>query len=209
MQIPKALSSGIVIDVLAPDLSRIDIYEDIAMPLAKLARFDGQTPGRKYCVAQHCVIGADTLLRETRDHELALAFLLHDAHEAFIGDITTPTALALAAFAGNEVTRSLRALKSMLDVQIFKRADLPFAFSHKEAVRDMDARMLNAERKCFLRSSIPDDHWPEEVRNAKPVSSRFIKWGTVKAANEWFARYMSFGAIIDGMREAAAIEAAA
>jgi hypothetical protein len=202
MQIPKALSSGIVIDMLAPDLSHIDIYEDIAMPLGKIARFDGQTPGRKYSVAQHCVIGADALLRETHDHGIAFAFLLHDAHEAFIGDITTPTASVLSALAGDSFPRALRAIKGMFDAQIYKLAGFELTIAHKQAVSEMDARMLNAERQWLLRPSIADSHWPDDVRSAKALPVRPVKWGTVKAAEEWFGRYLSFSAILDGIREA-------
>jgi uncharacterized protein len=78
--------SGVYIDLLNPN--KKDIYaEDIAISLAHLNRFNGHTY-TPYSVAEHSIAVCRQLLRRTQDKELALAGLLHDAPEAYLGDIT-------------------------------------------------------------------------------------------------------------------------
>jgi hypothetical protein len=63
--------------------------EDIAFGLAHINRFNGAAGG--YSVAQHSVNCVD-LLRATKRYTplLAMATLLHDAHEVVVGDIIRP-----------------------------------------------------------------------------------------------------------------------
>jgi 5'-deoxynucleotidase YfbR-like HD superfamily hydrolase len=79
--------SGKRVDLRNPDPASIDI-EDIAVALSRIPRFNGHTRHfYSYSVAQHSVIVADML---DWDRETRLRGLLHDAHEAYIGDIVTP-----------------------------------------------------------------------------------------------------------------------
>ena len=77
---------------LDPFNAKDDIcIEDIAHALANINRFNGATK-RPISVAQHSVfvarlIGDSYSLLET-DHELGLQGLLHDASEAYLGDVT-------------------------------------------------------------------------------------------------------------------------
>lgn len=92
-QILVDTSSGRVIDLLELKPEQIE-FESIAHSLSQQCRFAGHT--RKfYSVAEHCynlsivVAGAEKL--EQPDLSLAvLAILVHDAAEAYIGDIITP-----------------------------------------------------------------------------------------------------------------------
>ncbi len=76
-------STGKMIDPFAMKLEDLNISE-IAHSLALLNRFVGHTR-EPYSVAQHSVMVSS--LCEPRD---ALAGLLHDASEAYLGDVATP-----------------------------------------------------------------------------------------------------------------------
>jgi hypothetical protein len=64
------------------------VIEDIAVGLAYLIRFRGMT-GKTYTVAEHSVLCAKHFLN-LGDIPTARAALLHDAHEAYTGDIVSP-----------------------------------------------------------------------------------------------------------------------
>lgn len=75
--------TGKRINLLNPQPEDIDI-NDIATGLSRIVRFSGQ---RRHCVtvAEHCVNGSFAVPDEHK-----LAFLLHDASEAYLGDIHGP-----------------------------------------------------------------------------------------------------------------------
>ena len=88
----QRMLSGRRLDLLDPSPLDIEI-EDIAHGLARVARWNGQTPGAHiFSVAQH------SLLVEAIAHNLKpdlaarwrLAMLLHDAPEYVVGDIISP-----------------------------------------------------------------------------------------------------------------------
>ena len=84
MNIPAVSTrSGRRVALLNPSPAQI-VIGDIAHGLAHQCRFNGQT-NRFYSVAQHSVLVASILPRELR-----LAGLLHDASEAYLGDIVQP-----------------------------------------------------------------------------------------------------------------------
>lgn len=63
--------------------------EDITWALSNLCRFNGHLDCF-YSVAQHSVHVADRVFEETKDRRQALLGLLHDAHEAYTGDVVRP-----------------------------------------------------------------------------------------------------------------------
>ncbi len=215
---------GRPIDLLAPDLTAIDVAAEIAWPLAGLARFAAHQETNEpearqpiWSVAQHCVVGADAVFAETGSLASALAFLVHDAHEAFIGDLTTPVANALEdhvetvvkfvfgldaatrirdAFGQGAAAAAITGLRTRLDRRIHALAGLPVDLpaAMMAIVRDMDLRMLDAERRQILgpvRMAPGEGIWPAAVRQAKPVRLRgpLRPWPRHKAATEWMTRW--------------------
>lgn len=77
------LASGALFDIVDPEGSDFTL-QDIAHGLGRVCRFAGQT-NRFYSVAEHCFHVARLV-----PVELGRIALLHDASEAFIGDVTRP-----------------------------------------------------------------------------------------------------------------------
>jgi 5'-deoxynucleotidase YfbR-like HD superfamily hydrolase len=80
--------SGAKFDFSAPDASAVNIA-DIAHSLSQTCRFGGHTE-RFYSVADHCVNACDLLARDGHNRDTVAWGLLHDASEAYVGDIVTP-----------------------------------------------------------------------------------------------------------------------
>lgn len=109
-------ASGIKFNILKPDLASIDI-EDIAHHLSQLGRYNGACP-KLYTVGEHCVRGARYLKKVNADPKLQLAFLLHDAAEAYIKDMPTPLKVEMPGYqkAESVVADSIMDVFGVLDV---------------------------------------------------------------------------------------------
>jgi len=81
-------ASGVSFWPLEPRAKDIKI-EDIAHALANLCRFNGHTK-EFYSVAQHCSIMARACEATGGDPETCFALLMHDAAEAYMGDMIRP-----------------------------------------------------------------------------------------------------------------------
>lgn len=190
-------ASGSAFDLLDPRPEDVHFAVDVAEALARIARFTGHVRSGPYSVAQHSVIGADALFAETHRPELAAAYLLHDAHEAYVGDIATPIAQALAQWAlaammcGDTAVRDgLRDLKARIDKAIHRAAGMawPLPAEIRAKVKLMDLRMLATERRHLLGPSpMP---WAVAIETAEPVPLRgkLTVWPWPKAAEEYRIR---------------------
>jgi len=83
--------SGVLIDVFDPNPNDI-VIEDIAHGLAMRCRFGGHTQSF-HTVAEHCIHICDMV-----PDRLKMQALLHDASEAYIGDMPTPIKKNLPVF---------------------------------------------------------------------------------------------------------------
>ncbi len=77
-------------DAAGTEIGTIHLF-DIAHHLSRIARFNGATrnPGFPYSVAQHSML-VEALMPVTSSVPARLFALLHDAHEAYLGDLTSP-----------------------------------------------------------------------------------------------------------------------
>lgn len=145
--------SGREINLLAPDPANISI-RDIAVQLSRIARFNGAT-AIPYYVAQHSVFVAaiaSTLGASPREQFLAL---MHDAHEAFIGDVTRPVLRALAD-AGDVKFADLR---WRMDKAIFWTFGIRFE-GMPEVVRTADEIALATEWRDLMPGHCPSSFRP-------------------------------------------------
>lgn len=78
--------SGGFFDLADPRSEQVK-FGDIAYALARIPRFVGHTLGEPYSVAAHSIWIAEYLLATTGRADIALHGLMHDAHEAYMGDI--------------------------------------------------------------------------------------------------------------------------
>lgn len=116
--------------------NNIITLHDVAHGLAKQCRFNGQID-RFYSVAEHSI-----LVSRLVPKKLAIYGLLHDAAEAFLGDIVTPLKAMITGY--DEIERKLlqhivhqlgvdwRPFISQFDQQFIKQADLQALKLEKE-----------------------------------------------------------------------------
>lgn len=108
--------------------------EEIAVGLARMPRFGGQTIIR-WTVAEHLLAGMTWMrARYPGSFGLELAFGLHDAHEALTSDV--PTTFK---------TWGLRRLQRRLDRRLCAALGLDHRWLEHEAVKQLDRDMLLAE----------------------------------------------------------------
>lgn len=130
---------------------------DIAWPLSCLNRFVGHTL-RKWDVALHSVAVARTIEEVTGDLDAAAAGLLHELHEAVIGDIPTPVAWEL----GRE---RVKQLKTEVQTAIYWRLKTPLEMRPErweDIVELADHAALYVEKQLFM---VPE---PQEWSVAVP-----------------------------------------
>lgn len=139
--------SGEKLDINAPDAENINI-EDIAHALSRVCRYGGHCEPF-YSVAQHCVL-VSLILDST---PYAFEGLMHDAAEAYIGDIVAPLKTLLPEYLEIE-HRFERVIANKFGLE-FDGTQWP------KAVKAADWTALFAEKKAMLPNagvwSHPDD----------------------------------------------------
>ncbi len=127
--------SGLHYHFLAPQPNEITI-EDIALALANKCRFSGHT--QFFSVAEHSVCVAYRL-----PSELRLAGLLHDAAEAYLGDIPSPIKKHLPDY---------KALEAINEYVIAEKFGVMLTPEQQAEVKLADRRALFTEAHFLLPS---------------------------------------------------------
>jgi len=127
-----------------PEESTVRIT-DIAVSLSRLSRFNGHTLFN-YTVGQHCVLMEKALRKE---HPAAsplerVHLLLHDASEAYTGDMCRP----LKYKPGME---EFRRVEDVVQKTIYDKLELPYPTDEEmRVVKEYDDRMLRTEAEALM-----------------------------------------------------------
>jgi uncharacterized protein len=166
--------SGRWVNPFDPDPAQLD-PGDIARALANQCRFGGHSRVF-YSVAQHSVIVSRLVEERGGDVEDAFAALMHDAGEAYLGDMPHPLKHRSplgAAFREAEAHLE-RAIRDRFDI----KPDVP-------EIKQADRALLATERRAF---SAEIWHWPE-LDDVEPLDLRLAAWSPDHAAEEFAKRY--------------------
>lgn len=129
---------------LNPKPEQFDIYE-IATVLSKVPRFAGHTKlefDGVYSVAQHSVLVSKLC-------QNPLAGLLHDGHEAYIGDISTPLKNQFEQLQPG-FKRALRLLTDTIDSALCEAFHMDSRVLHDQDVKIADLRALATEKRDVM-----------------------------------------------------------
>lgn len=144
-----------------PEEHQYDI-EEIAHALSHTCRYTGHCK-RFYSVAQHSVLVAMVLPPEFR-----FQGLMHDASEAYLGDVASPLKGLLPEY---------KALEHRVEQAISDHFGLPFPLH--PAVKNADLRMLMTEKRdIMLQTGQCQKEWPDiepykfKIRPCEPEVSK-------------------------------------
>lgn len=163
------LRSGHYFDFLNPDPTTI-FAEDIAWGLANTCRFGGQSL-TFYSVAQHCVIVSHIV-----PPELAFAALMHDAAEAYVGDIVGPLKQLLPDY---------KVVEDRVERAVASRFGLTLPWG--PVIKHADLRALRTEQRDLTAGHA--DNW-NGLDDYPPLDERIVPLSPDEAARLWLDRFM-------------------
>jgi uncharacterized protein len=149
-----SLLKGGHFDFLEPEKSVFTI-EDVARGLSNISRFSGHVD-RPYTVSQHSV-----LVSKAVPPEHALAGLLHDAVESFLGDVAKPLKNLLPDY---------MALEEKCERVILKRFGVKFPLH--PCVKEADNKLFVTERRDLQPGVAVDS----KFAGITPLNNKIIAW---------------------------------
>lgn len=152
------LISGRYLDLTNPRPEQF-VLEDIACGLSKICRFGGHIHGW-YSVAEHSCHAA--LALSACDLNTQRAALMHDATEAFIGDVVKPLKTILQPNYGD--------IEKRLEGIIGEKFSIDF-LSAKGMVEKIDHALLLAEKEAMTTKTSNESPWCSDTQaeSLKPM----------------------------------------
>ena len=144
---------------------------DLAHALSLLCRYGGHVD-RFYSVAEHCV-----LMSQSVAPEYALWALLHDATEAYVGDMVRPLKLQMPEY---------RAVEDRVELAIASHFRIDVTPTMHTAVKRVDTRILIDERAELLG---PSPHGWSSLDGMQPLCVEIVGWSPVVAEAMYLARF--------------------
>jgi hypothetical protein len=161
-------ASGQYFNLETPEPSDINI-DDIAHALSNICRYTGHTRVF-YSVAQHA-----TLVSRVVPEECALYGLLHDAAEAYIGDVSRPLKALLPDY---------RLLEVGVEAAVFRRFRLTQPMP--AVVKHADLVLLRTEQRDLLGA---DRHVWQSTEGLEPLPIVIDPMPPAVARNAFLARF--------------------
>ena len=155
---------------LDPKSEEVDI-NDIAHSLALQCRFNGHC-NSFFSIAQHSVFVSKIV-----SPEQALAGLLHDASEAYIGDIVSPLKKFLFEF---------REIEKNIEKVIFERFGIEMENVNHSEIKKADKIALFTEMRDLMKK--PHSKW-DDVDSFNPHPDKIIPLIPEEAEKEFLERY--------------------
>jgi hypothetical protein len=171
--------SGRWVNPFDPDPAQLDAG-DIARALANQCRFGGHCRVF-YSVAQHSVIVSRLVEERGGDAEDAFAALMHDATEAYLGDMPHP--LKHRSPLGAAFREAERDLERAIRERFAIKPDVP-------GIKPADRALLATERRAFSSELW---HWPE-LEGVEPLDLALEAWPPDDAARAFAERFADLDA---------------
>lgn len=163
-------NSGLWFDFLNPKPDQVCLH-DIAHSLSRCCRYGGHTDNH-YSIAQHSVFVANKLKKDGATLDTQLAGLLHDAHEAYIGDIVSPLKALLP---------EIKLLEHKIDKAIFKALGVKSNKANWDAVHAADKWMYEYERTSGYSRPLP---------GTQPTTNSPVFWTYEKSYEKFVKEYL-------------------
>lgn len=144
------MHNGKFMDFRFPGMAQYDV-EDIAHAISHICRFTGHVD-QFYSVAQHSV-----LVSYLVPDEHALSGLMHDAAEAFLGDVSSPLKQLLPEY---------KAIEARVEESILRRFGIDYTLD--PCVKKADHIALVTERRDLMPDSRDSKEWAW-AKDIKPL----------------------------------------